>query len=197
MGQYWICVNLDKKEFIDPHKLSCGLKLWEQLANHPSTGTALIILCAAMPDPRGGGDFDISKNWHGPERNMKVHNICPGPMPINYPRVACRTIGRWAGDRIAFVGDYAEDTDLSAEFEASKIYERCRSEKETILNDDSEGADYMQNGKYVHFVEVKPPEYTDVTDDVCAVIEHELNGKFTGTGWRDFEYNHDKKGQSL
>ena len=37
MGQYWIPVNLDKKEFIEPHKLASGLKLWEQMANFPGT----------------------------------------------------------------------------------------------------------------------------------------------------------------
>lgn len=102
MGQYWKVVNLTKNEFITPHKLGCGLKLWEQLANHPGTGAALIILCAAMPEARGGGDFDLDANWHGPEREaaMKAHKIdgcTPGPMPEDYPTVAKRTIGRWAG----------------------------------------------------------------------------------------------------
>ena len=68
MGQYWIPVNLDKKEFVSPHELGAGMKLWEQLANHPGTGAALIILTAAMPERRGGGDFDLTENWHGPER---------------------------------------------------------------------------------------------------------------------------------
>ena len=25
--------ELDRKEFLDPHKLGCGLKAWEQIAN--------------------------------------------------------------------------------------------------------------------------------------------------------------------
>ena len=69
MGQYWTAINLDKKERISAHKLGCGLKLWEQLANHPGTGAALIILCAAQPESRGGGDLDMDENWHGPERD--------------------------------------------------------------------------------------------------------------------------------
>lgn len=130
MGQYWYPVNLTKKEFIDPHKLGSGLKLWEQLANAPGTGAALVILCAAMPEPRGGGDLEANK-----------------------------IIGRWAGDRIALVGDYAEDGDIKdAPIPASEIYDACR-----------EG------------------EWLDVSDLVCAVIEHELGGKFSGEGWRDFE----------
>jgi hypothetical protein len=205
MGQYWLAVNLDKKEFIDPHKLGAGLKLWEQLANHPGTGAALIILCAAMPEPRGGGDFDMGVNWHGLERNeaMKtgeIDGVTPGPMPEGYSVVARRTIGRWAGDRIALVGDYAEDSDLPAEFHASKIYGQCSNEGKYIYNRDPKGASYridpycLENGKphkhrgkYAHWVVTKPPKYKDISDDVCRVIEHELGGKFEGTGWRGFK----------
>ena len=157
MGQYWVVTNLDKKEYVHPHKLGAGLKLWEQLANHPGTGGALIVLCAAMPEPRGGGDFDLTENWHGPERTFPEHNTTPGPMPEDYEAVARRTIGRWAGDRIALVGDYAEDGDLAPEHEASTIYAKCGS------------------------------EWTDVTDDVCRVLEHELVGRFEGSGWRAFK----------
>lgn len=192
MGQYWIPANLDKKEFINPHRLGSGLKLWEQLANPPGVGAALIILCAAMPEKRGGGDFDLDENWHGPERTSGAE---PGPMPEPYPAIAAKTIGRWAGDRIALVGDYAEDSDLpDCPVPASQIYHKCRPEYREVFNDDPEGCRYKMGhgeheGKYMHLEEINPPEFTDVSDLVCAVIEHELNGKFTGTGWRDFQYN--------
>jgi hypothetical protein len=155
VGQYWLCVNLDKKEYLEPFQLGTGMKLWEQLANFPSAGTALTILLAAMPEPRGGGDFDLENNWHGPERTLPQYNMDPGPMPKNYPFIARETIGRWAGDRIAFVGDYAEDTDLPEEFHASEICAQC--------NEDYEG----NRGKYL-----------DITPWVKKVIEHELRGKF-------------------
>jgi len=152
---------MTKREFIDPHKLGCGLKLWEQIANHPSTGTALLILCAAMPERRGGGDLEENE-----------------------------VIGRWAGDRIALVGDYAEDTDLPKRFKASTIYSKCRSKTEKVTDNNPKGAEYRdQNGKYVHFVEVKPPVFKDISDIVCKVIEKELGGKFKGDGWRDFIFN--------
>lgn len=152
MGQYWHPVNLDKREFLTPHKLASGLKLGEQLGTH--VGSALIVLCAAMPERRGGGDLDLDSNYYGPERDTQS-----GSAPVNedYNVIAKRTIGRWAGDRIALVGDYAEDSDLDPEHEASKIYGQC-----------SNGA------------------WTDVTDDVARVIEHECGGTFQGTGWRDF-----------
>lgn len=167
MGQYWIPVNLDKREFINPHRLGCGLKLWEQLAG-TGIGQALIILTAAMPEARGGGDFDLDQNWHGPERTFPAHDMSPGPMPEEYPAIAKRTIGRWAGDRIAFVGDYAENGDLTpkeGDPPASEIYGLCP----------------YPGG------EVPDGAFRDVTDDVAAVIEHELCGKFVGDGWREFK----------
>lgn len=164
MGQYWIPVNLTKREFIDPHKLGAGLKLWEQLANSPGTGEALLVLCAAMPEVRGGGDFDLDENYHGPER--KPTDSGAVAMPDGYTAIAKRTIGRWAGDRIALVGDYAEDGDLPKRMCASKIYGKC-------------GPD--DNGKEPRGM------FHDVTDDVVAVIEHELNGKYVGDGWRHWE----------
>lgn len=164
MGQYWIPVNLDKREYVDPHQLGTGLKLWEQLANHPGTGSALIILCAAMPTPRGGGDFDLEENWHGPERTFPAHNATGGPMPSGYPDLAKITIGRWAGDRIALVGDYAEDGDLqTAPVPASRIYSLCNLE------------------------EGDPDAWKDVSSLVAAVIEHELQGRYEGEGWRTFK----------
>lgn len=156
MGQYWMIVNLNKQEYIHPHKLGAGMKLCEQLAAKPGTGAALIILCAAMPEQRGGGDFDLDKNWHGPERVFPEHNITPGLMPKEYAAIAKRTIGRWAGDRIALIGDYAKDSDLPGPPPASQIYENIN-------------------------------EWTDVSADVAAVIEHELNGKFEGDGWRHWK----------
>jgi len=148
MGQYWIPVNLDKKEFIDPHKLGTGLKLWEQLANNPGTGAALVLLCAAMPEKRGGGDLE---------------------------KTSTNVVGRWAGDRIAIVGDYALDSDLPAEFEASKIYFRCRGYDE--VDSDYDDDDGIQ------------PLYVDITKYVAEAIEHELNGKFVGEGWKSFIRN--------
>lgn len=77
MGQYHHIVNLDKMQQIDPHALGAGLKLWEQLAAHPGTGAALIVLLASKSNGEGGGDLKAD--------------------PI---------VGSWCGDRIAMVGDY-------------------------------------------------------------------------------------------
>lgn len=201
MGQYWIPVNLDKQEFIEPHKLASGLKLWEQLANHPGTGAALILLCAAMPERRGGGDLDLTENWHGRERNSPKYNAVAAPMfsELDYPTIAGQTIGRWAGDRIALVGDYAENTDLATEHNAKEIYEKCQAKTETRTADEPiEGVwGYTnQHGKFEYQEEVEPPEFTDISEQVAMVIEHELQGKYKGDGWKDFIYDGEQEAEA-
>lgn len=184
MGQYWYVVNLDKKEFVHPHKLGTGLKLWEQLANHPGTGAALIVLCAAMPEQRGGGDFDLNANWHGPERKDFTKEG-PTPDPVGdepYAAIAKRTIGRWAGDRIALIGDYAEAGDLpKSKVPADVIYSLCTSDRQGTLEWlKQEHPDRLEAVKKLGF-------FTDISLDVAAVIEHELGGKFSGDGWRQWQ----------
>ena len=135
MGQYHYVVNLDKHEFLHPHALGCGLKLWEQMANHPGTATALIPLLACS-NGRGGGDLRDDDSG---------------------------MVGRWAGDRIAIVGDYAEDQDLPGnEPPASEVYGLCSDRK-----------------------------WLDISADVAALIERELDGVFVGEGWRGFKFNAD------
>lgn len=116
MGQYHLTVNLDKREFISAHKLASGLKLWEQLAGDIGPGKALIVLLA-HPAHRGGGDFTVG-----------------GTDDEAYNALSLATIGRWRGDRIAIVGDYAEDGDIpgimSDEAPAGSIYDLCREDYE-------------------------------------------------------------------
>jgi len=126
MGQYHILVNLDKREYVNPHMLGAGLKLWEQLMT-PQYGGALVALLA-VSNGRGGGDLERS--------------------PL---------VGRWGGDRIAIVGDYAEDGDLAPEHKASEIYDRHEE------------------------------EWTDISSEIAGLIEREMGGKFSGDGWRDWE----------
>ena len=77
MGQYFIVVNLDKKEFIHPHSFNDGLKLLEFGCSRNGTLTALTLLLRKSSDG-GGGDIEEQT-------------------PI---------VGSWAGDRIAIIGDY-------------------------------------------------------------------------------------------
>ena len=104
MGQYHYLVNLTKKQFVHPHHIGNGLKLREQVGWECSTSTALVMLLAAS-NGRGGGDFRSSS-------------------PL---------IGSWAGDSIAFIGDYAEEDDLKG-FDARVVYNQCESGKFTDIS---------------------------------------------------------------
>jgi len=195
MGQYWKLVNLDKKEFVHPHKLGSGLKLWECLANSPGIGGAMIILQAAMPVPRGGGDLTLDSDNDA------------------YNEIAKRTIGRWAGDRVVLVGDYAEDSDLPRRQKASSIYGKCMSKDDwrddikscysaikklnngTLYSNELAPEVTAQRIKdyedriYKLKTEVWYNLYNDISDDVVKVIEYELDGRFHGEGWKEWKYN--------
>lgn len=140
MGQYWVPVNLTKREFLDPHKLGSGLKAWEQLANR-GTGRALVLLLTASPERRGGGDFSLD-------------------MGGDYGEVTRFVVGRWAGDKVALVGDYGVQGDIKGapEVDAGEVYT------------DSLGDD---------------PSFYNITPAVCAVIESEMDEVYVGDGWRE------------
>ena len=80
MGQYYYIANLDKKEYLHPHRCGDGLKLLEFGLSSCGTMSALAILLADG-NGRGGGD-------------LRTEN------PI---------VGTWAGDRIVVTGDYADE----------------------------------------------------------------------------------------
>ena len=128
MGQYHLTCNLSKKEWLDPHRLGDGLKLWEQGASQGGILNALHALLA-VSNGRGGGDYITS-----------------------YPEF----VGRWGGDRIAIVGDYAKANDLSATDYAELIYERC--------SDGSEG-------------------WTDISDLARDFLSEQWNLEFGNDGW--------------
>ncbi len=79
MGQYYVVVNIEKKEFLHPHQFGDGLKLLEFGCNSCGILTGLTILLADGNN-RGGGD-------------LRSEN------PI---------IGSWAGNKIVISGDYAD-----------------------------------------------------------------------------------------
>ena len=79
MGQYYLIVNIDKKQKLNPHKFGAGMKLMEFGNQGESIMTGLAVLLADG-NGRGGGDLRSSD-------------------PV---------IGSWAGDRIVVTGDYAD-----------------------------------------------------------------------------------------
>lgn len=84
MGQYHLTVNIDKRQYLHPHKFGEGLKLRE-FSIKSNLGEALIVLLASS-NGQGGGDLDTE----------------------NLDKEEIDLIGSWAGDRIVVVGDYDE-----------------------------------------------------------------------------------------
>ena len=76
MGQYYFIVNLDKKQYLNPHRFNDGLKACE----FGSGGNILKALSCLITksDEGGGGDWQDESG----------------------------IAGSWAGDRIWAVGDY-------------------------------------------------------------------------------------------
>lgn len=79
MGQYYKILNLDKRQYIHPHRFRDGMKLLEFGSSACGTMCGLAVLLAEG-NGRGGGDL-------------------PGGHPI---------IGSWARCRIVVAGDYAD-----------------------------------------------------------------------------------------
>ena len=90
MGQYWTWKNLEKREHLNPHDFRKGLKYTEQWFSG-GIEAALQILCTDRSSlGHGGGDVNVDE---APEELKKLIE----PM-----------LGRWAGDRVVFSGDYTE-----------------------------------------------------------------------------------------
>lgn len=80
MGQYYNIVNINKRQYLNPHKFGDGLKLQE--FGNASCGT-MFALAALLSsgNGKGGGDLHTTSNL----------------------------IGSWAGDNIYVLGDYSEE----------------------------------------------------------------------------------------
>lgn len=167
MGQYHILANLTKKQFIHPHGLGTGLKLWEQsgawvgrakpddIEFHGSAVTYAAWMLLASANGRGGGDYNQEEE-HDAEH----------------------LIGSWAGDRIALIGDYAEEQDLirsgeqaSRELDARQVYE------------------LIQNARYPDDADSGPTDWLNITPAVVLLIcaAHELKFNNNNGGWGRWE----------
>jgi len=161
MGQYHCIVNLDKHEFLNPWDMGEGAKLLEWGYGSGTMLTALAILLA-VSNGRGGGDY------HCNEQDKTLDEW----------------VGRWGGDRIAVVGDYAEDGDLAPEHHAGAIWTACSNAREgtdttpleeRIAENETKRAvygDYVDgwNEKERAIEEMQPP-YRNITAEMRRVIE--------------------------
>ena len=167
MGQYHRVVNLDKHEFIDPWQMGEGAKLLEWGYGSGTVLTALAILLA-VSNGRGGGDF------HGNEKDPTLDEW----------------VGRWGGDRIAVVGDYAEDGDLPDEHHAGAIWTACSNAQDDESIADRIAGHEKNRGTYPdeyvdewvqreHVVESIDPPYRDIRAEMRRVIEADGMTRFT------------------
>jgi len=143
MGQYHYLVNINKRQFIHPHRIGNGLKLYEQIRWPYSTATALVMLLAASSKDggRGGGDFHAEH-------------------PL---------VGSWAGDRIAFIGDYSRPDDIPA-CNAERIYAECNA-----------ACSFREDKK----AEKSRRRWTNISAQVREMMSAEFNIRYVGDGWLD------------
>lgn len=134
MGQYYYVVNIDKRQYLHPHKCGDGLKLLEFGISSCGTMACLAILLADG-NGRGGGDlhgppckacngtgFELRKDGSPRRRNdVPVFcKVCGGARNMPPPEI----VGSWAGDRIVIAGDYADN----GEFLPEELPDEVRSE---------------------------------------------------------------------
>jgi len=151
MGQYHYLVNLDKKQVVHPHQIGNGLKLRDQAGWPYATATVLVMLLAASSKDggRGGGDFHAKH-------------------PL---------VGSWAGDRIAFVGDYAKPDDLPG-FDAKLVYEQCKARCRP------DGQDHPPAGWQ---------DWTNISPQAREMMTAEFHIHYTGEGWLDIVEENQQK----
>lgn len=102
MGQYFLLVNQDKKQYVCPWCLGGGAKLWEWAANHQA---GIFPLLLRQSTASGGGD------WYGYGLGYDEGTClgCDGSQTHQSPLDG--VVGSWAGDRVTLVGDY-DDSNL-------------------------------------------------------------------------------------
>lgn len=117
MGQYFLLMNFDKKEVVNPWDLGGGAKLWEWCASK-TAGVIPYLLRRSTGD--GGGDVGTALYyWSDKSRREEVNALPSGKQSrafkeeFNRLKSTLQYAGRWADDRIALVGDYDVSGDYS------------------------------------------------------------------------------------
>jgi hypothetical protein len=131
MGQYHGLFNLDKREMVFPHELGFGAKQWEHTGFQGSLSDVLYALCA-FEVSRGGGDFADD------DGTFK---------------------GRWHGDRVAVIGDYAVLGDLPEAWNVAFVDHEYNGEINKVFN--------MARDKDEDGIE---PYFTDIGDQIRSHV---------------------------
>lgn len=151
MGQSpHLIVNLDRKEYIAPYKFGDMGKVGEfdQSAGGMMTGLSMLLYGSAHD---GGGYFRVAKITKKDEKpkipkDWRIESSYWSDFAKRgHAIVLPKIVGRWAGDRIVIIGDYAipgkymkEFMPLTKEqwqkvFENSELIEECWKRKHVSL----------------------------------------------------------------
>lgn len=123
MGQYYIIVNLERREFISPQTFGDGPKLLEFGCSSDGLMLGLALLTASG-NGRGMGDLSRQtcetqpttfepKTWERIESEWlsdcdHLHNRLPKSHNVRHRIIVPSVIGSWAGDPIITAGDYMD-----------------------------------------------------------------------------------------
>ena len=151
MGQYHKLINLDKKEFVDPHKLGLGLKQRDHSFKEGSIGDAIYILLS-LDNGKGGGD--MKSPWYYDEDDDSNYGY----------------FGRWVGDHVAVIGDYNNKDifqDMSRKDEKAISY--------PVAYDQAHQYDEEWCSKGIDYCKWNPSDhYRDISDEIVHVFHLNL-----------------------
>lgn len=198
MGQYHRLVNISKKEFVSPHDLDDGAKLLEMINAQGGVMAALNILLACS-NGRGGGDLPDGTTYTGKPGKLRVLKDMSGLGVMPFFKVVAdeklyemaeKYIGRWAGDQIAIIGDYAEDNDLDPKLpSASVLYGLCHEEKDVKdqikeYEKDLKDAEPKKKARLTERIALmkKMGPFTNISHDLRVLIEAACNVVFGKDG---------------
>ena len=163
MGQYHNIVSIDRREFLQPHLLGCGLKAWEQLGG--GIPAALTWLLAANP---GNMPADLSGDYGGAWAGTRV-----------------AAFGDYAED--------SDMPDLPVGLTASGIYQMCESKPEprSYRNAAETEAQYKRNAKRECLQDTAEWQqrraagelFEDLTIPVRGIVEEGASVRYCGSGW--------------
>ena len=207
MGQYHLTVNLDKREYLSPHALGDGLKLVEQGLSGPGGIPTALHVLLAVSNGRGGGDYNAGINY----RSTTPDEVPEGAEVVGeyggrvtwvertpFADLAESVVGRWGGDRIAIIGDYAQYEDLP-EGMAPLAYALCSDEegvRETIAHlrerghEDEAIALTAQLDTYGTFADITPMvrDYLEGCDAYYHTFRYG-----DGSGWVDRSFELERR----
>ena len=171
MGQYYFPVDLDKLEYLHPHKFGDGLKLREFGESGCGTMFALAALLS-NGNGRGGGDIFSPTYFKAEEAYFAAEDRKEVKFP-NATKLNSQLIGSWAGDRIVIGGDYADPYKFIPTKYKKELYNRCLADQQTRSDIDKISQktlkQYAKNQCNIfHFAEYF---CKDISDDIIQVLK--------------------------